>query len=118
MRSTYAQCAAHLRSPFGRLTDLSEVERWSDRAHHFQGGFMQRRFSSATALIVLTISLFGAGAWLSLSGKASATRASLLRPTGEPQLVSVQQLPEATGEGEMCEWVPASSQETLRASLQ
>jgi DNA-binding beta-propeller fold protein YncE len=36
--------------------------------------------------------------------------------TGFPQLVSYQRLPEM--DGEMCEWIPASAQNTLIASLQ
>lgn len=75
------------------------------------------RWSSATALLVLTIALVGAGAWLSLSGKAMpAGGRAFLRPTGSPQLISVEPLPEA--QGEMCEWMPASSQERLVAMLQ
>lgn len=38
-----------------------------------------------------------------------------LRPTGQPQLVSIQQLPEMNSP--MCEWVPASSQASLVAEL-
>ncbi|MBI4463222.1 MAG: hypothetical protein HY647_00825 [Acidobacteria bacterium] len=44
----------------------------------------------------------------------ASSMAALRRPTGYPQLISYQALPEM--EGEMCEWVPASST-TFRASL-
>lgn len=42
----------------------------------------------------------------------------LMKPTGSPQLVSVEPLPEMGTDGEMCQWVPASSQSGLLALLQ
>ena len=49
------------------------------------------------------------------SDLASAARSSLRKPSGAPQLVSVQPLPGI--EGPLCEWVPASAQTRLVASL-
>lgn len=42
-----------------------------------------------------------------------ASRA-LPRPTGQPQLVSVEPLSERAADGEMCEWVPASASASWR----
>ncbi|MBI4465553.1 MAG: hypothetical protein HY647_12685 [Acidobacteria bacterium] len=59
--------------------------------------------------------------WVLFSGEAnqweltSASRAALRGPTGSPQLVSVEPLPAV--EGELCEWLPASSQERLIAAV-
>ena len=70
----------------------------------------------------IIISLFGAAAWLLLSGDAAqvnwnaASGAALRRPVGEAQLVSVAPLPAMQG-GEMCEWVPASASGALFASF-
>lgn len=50
-------------------------------------------------------------------GPDSRSRYPLRKPTGYPQLVSVQPLPDAAIEGEMCEWVPASSPVALAAVL-
>ena len=50
-------------------------------------------------------------------GNGSATSYALRKPAGYPQLVSVQPLPEAELEGEMCEWVPDSSPVRLAAAL-
>ena len=64
-------------------------------------------------------------AWVLLSGKAEgpewsrASEAALRRPTGYAQLVSYHAMPSpspAMG-GEMCQWVPASAETTLMASL-
>ena len=46
---------------------------------------------------------------------SAASQAALRRPTGYPQLVSVEPLPVA--DGQMCEWVPASASTTLVAAL-
>ncbi len=48
-------------------------------------------------------------------GDPAGSRLPALRPTGQPQLVSVEPLPGEMG-GEMCEWLPASSQERLVAA--
>ena len=40
------------------------------------------------------------------------------KPTGYPQLVSIQPLPEIETEGDMCAWVPASSPARLAFALQ
>ncbi len=50
-------------------------------------------------------------------GDPAGSRLPALRPTGQPQLVSVEPLPGEMG-GEMCEWLPASSQERLVAAIQ
>ncbi|MBI2816682.1 MAG: hypothetical protein HYX72_07065 [Acidobacteria bacterium] len=75
------------------------------------------RFSSASALVLVLSSLLGVGTWVSLTGNTlpAVMYRAPLPPTGSPQLVSVGLLPQAQTEGEMCEWVPASSQERLVA---
>ena len=79
-----------------------------------------RRPSTRAILTVLALgaifvlsTLIGARS-LRSSGASYAGR----RPTGYPQLVSVQPLPETELEGDMCEWVPASSPVRLAAALQ
>jgi hypothetical protein len=49
----------------------------------------------------------------------AASHAAFRKPTGYPQLVSFEPMPEAleTPEGEMCQWVPTSAQTTLMAEL-
>jgi len=65
--------------------------------------------------------LIAGATWFLFSGDAersewaAASRASLRRPTGSPQLVSIAPLPAM--DGEMCEWVPASSSSRLVAAL-
>ncbi|MBI4444154.1 MAG: hypothetical protein HY649_12380 [Acidobacteria bacterium] len=51
----------------------------------------------------------------SRSELAAASRAAMRRPTGFPQLIRVEPLPDIAGQ--MCEWVPASSQQLLVASV-
>ena len=68
--------------------------------------------------------VFAAGGWLLLAGKQmqpdlkASSQFAQRRPTGVPQLVSVEPLPEMGPDGEMCEWVPASSRSRLAAMLQ
>lgn len=79
-----------------------------------------KKFSVAALLfLVLAVS-----AWVLFSGEAyqrewsAASQAALQRPTGYPQLVSYQPLPEM--DGQMCQWVPASASlvATLRQDQQ
>lgn len=90
---------------------------------------MRRKFQLQTgAIAVVLISILaGAGMWMLLAGGTGrgdlkdSSQLALLRPTGQPQLVSVEPLPETGAEGDMCEWaewVPASSPERLVALLQ
>ena len=87
------------------------------------------RMRSGIAFVVLVSLVVGVGAWVLLFGGArdraltvSALKGSAqlagLRPTGYPQLISVEPIPESQSDGEMCEWIPASSQERLVAILQ
>ena len=70
------------------------------------------------ALLLLVIA---GAAWILFVGEAkrpelsAASQAALRRPTGYPQLVSVEPLPVA--DGQMCEWVPASAGTTLAVAL-
>lgn len=70
------------------------------------------------ALLLLVIA---GAAWILFVGEAkrpelsAASQAALRRPTGYPQLVSVEPLPVA--DGQMCEWVPASASTTLAVAL-
>ena len=72
------------------------------------------RLRSGAGVVVLLSLWVGVGVWLLLAGKATQPRSrtssqpALLRPTGYPQLVSVEPLPEMEADGEMCQWVPAS----------
>lgn len=93
-------------------------------------------------LTILLSLMLGAGTWVLVIGpsvypamlphfKLSAQLAGM-RPAGTPQLISVEPLPEMQADGEMCqwgspsdaaslgvpEWLPASSQESLAATLQ
>lgn len=65
---------------------------------------------SRTWLVVMSL-LIGAGAWLAMVGSLPI-QGGLARwkPAGYPQLVSIQPLPQM-GDGEMCEWTPASAEE-------
>ena len=69
------------------------------------------------ALLFLVV----AGAWILFSGEAkqpewrAASQAALRRPTGLPQLVSIE--PFSAEDGVMCEWQPASAGSVLRASV-
>ena len=69
------------------------------------------------ALLFLVV----AGAWILFTGEAkqpewrAASQAALRKPTGLPQLVSIE--PFSAGDGVMCEWQPASAGSVLRTSL-
>lgn len=72
---------------------------------------------------ILILAVLGAvGGWISFGGRpgrpevAASSQAALRRPTGYPQLVSIEPLPAM--EGPMCEWVPASASVRLVAALQ
>ena len=69
----------------------------------------------ATAMGAAAAILFSAGNLL--PGKPGDARLQALRPIGQPQLVSVEPLPDSN-DGQACEWVPASSQERLIAAIQ
>ena len=79
------------------------------------------RLRSGASVVVLVSLFVGVAAWILLAGGAMRPRQQTfsqlneLRPTGYPQLISVDPLPEAESAGEMCQWVPASSQTRLIA---
>jgi hypothetical protein len=83
------------------------------------GLYLKRR--GVAAVLVIMAALAG---WMLVAGKVvqsglkESAQLARLRPTGQPQLVSVEAIPEAQADGAMCEWVPASSQERLVAMLQ
>ena len=72
----------------------------------------------AAFLVILAV----IAGWVLLAGGArspevvAASQAALRRPTGSPQLISSDPLPDA--DGETCEWVPASASGSLIAALQ
>ena len=77
---------------------------------------VQSRFAALTLL-----GLVAAAGWFwsvetRRMGLTVASETAVRRPTGEPQLVSVEPLPAM--EGQICEWAPASAGTTLLASLQ
>lgn len=80
------------------------------------------RLRCLASMIIFLALLVGVGSWLLLAGKRLQPRLQAfaqlteLRPTGYPQLVSIEPLPEM--DGEMCEWVPASSTARLLAARQ
>ncbi len=73
------------------------------------------------ALVVLMGCLGVFAAWVLLAGQAkqqefsNAAEAALRRPTGSPQLISVEPL--AAMGGEMCQWAPASASTALVSAL-
>jgi len=73
-----------------------------------------------SALILLT----AAAGLLLVAGRSLAPKfrggetASLRKPTGSAQLVSVEPLPGVSMEGEMCEWVPASATGSFLTAFQ
>lgn len=81
-----------------------------------------RMFQRNVIIYPLIGGILAIGFWVTASEKsqeferADGSHAALRRPTGSPQLVSIAQLPSA--DGEMCEWVPASSQTLLVSALQ
>lgn len=82
---------------------------------------MSRNYSMQSKLIGSAVLLAVAAGLLLNAGRPASTisgdaRSGPMRPTGQPQLVSVQPLPDM--DGEMCAWTPASGQERLVAALQ
>jgi DNA-binding beta-propeller fold protein YncE len=83
---------------------------------------LSRRERVRNSVLGIAAALAGAGAWLLLSGQAApeqvqrAAQAALRMPSGAPQLVAIDALPEA-GQA-MCEWTPASAETSLLAALQ
>lgn len=71
------------------------------------------------AMLLLVVA---GAAWILFLGEAkqpewrAASQAALRRPTGSPQLVSIEPLPMM--DGEMCQWVPASTSTNLATTLQ
>ena len=47
----------------------------------------------------------------------AASQVALLRPTGSAQWISLEPLAEMIGDGEMCEWQPASATQSLATAL-
>ena len=86
--------------------------------------FHALRLRPRTALVVFMSLLIGVGLWVLMadgaahSGMATLSTLARMRPTGQPQLVSIEPLSETQADGEMCQMVPASSQERLVAVLQ
>ena len=84
--------------------------------------FQTFRLRPRTSVVILISVLIGVGAWMLFAGNVSqprlqaSTQLAQLRSAGYPQLDSVETLPEM--DGEMCEWVPPSSQNRLVALLQ
>jgi len=70
-------------------------------------------FFRRIGLALLPGALAVIAAWMMWSGHTKppeiAPSARLLKPTGSPQLVSVEKLPDLAMGGEMCAWVPASA---------
>src|SRR3990172_275157 len=83
---------------------------------------MTSRFGWRLGQGVAALTLFVAGAWLLSVGNTErpewsvASRAAARRPSGFPQLVSVEPLPVL--DGEMCEFVPASATSGFLAATQ
>ncbi len=71
--------------------------------------------------VLLAAALIAAAGWVLVGGRVSigeltaVSQTALRRPTGQPQLLSVQPLPQMAGE--MCEWEPASATMSLASSL-
>src|SRR5689334_5877621 len=59
--------------------------------------------------------LFASGAHV--GGFQQVAGRALPPGTGQPQLVSVDPLPQMTAEGEQCEWMPASASTSLAEAL-
>ena len=85
---------------------------------------MFRRLNSKGSLLAGSLVL--AAAWILITGSAQgpnlekslakSSQSALLRPTGEPQLVSIEPFPMM--DGEMCQWMPASANMPLSVLLQ
>ncbi|MCH8268058.1 MAG: hypothetical protein IH846_11105 [Acidobacteria bacterium] len=71
------------------------------------------------ALMCLVVAI---AAWVLFAGQAkrlewtAASEAALRKPTGYPQLISVEPFPGM--DGQMCQWVPANAMTSLRTALQ
>src|SRR5437667_3341068 len=83
-----------------------------------------RRWSSRTMwaivflgiAVILTVSLANGGQRFYPGSEASEADVGR-RPTGYPQLVSVEPLPETAMGGEMCAWMPVGSPALLAANI-
>src|ERR1035437_7799382 len=91
-----------------------------------RGGMAMRQvlgWKRITQLAGLTAVLGSASGWLLVSGGAkthdvsAASPAAQRRPSGQAQLISSVPLPEASSDGPMCEWEPASAPMTFAAML-
>lgn len=73
-------------------------------------------------IILLLVGMASVAVWMLFWGESkqsqlsAASQVALQKPTGYPQLVSVDPL--TTAEGEMCQWVPASGSVNLLEALQ
>src|SRR5437660_6727893 len=67
-----------------------------------------------SVVILSSVLLANGGLRLNLSSEGTDRGR---KPTGYPQLVSVEPLPEVAVGGELCTWVPASSPVLLAAAL-
>src|ERR1035437_10350479 len=70
--------------------------------------------AAVSAMVLAAVWLLFAQAARQADVKRAAQHAQL-RPTGEPQLISIEQMPMV--EGETCVWEPASARSTLTAEL-
>lgn len=73
------------------------------------------KLKQRTGVVSLLLLISAIAAW-TLGQSGMAIKTVFRRPTGSPQLMSVTKLSPAGGE--MCEWVPASTQSLLVAALQ
>lgn len=73
------------------------------------------RAAASVTLAIAAAAILFSGGMLKPANQRPAALGSL-QPTGQPQLVSVEPLPDL--DGEMCQWTPASSQERLIAAVQ
>lgn len=87
---------------------------------------MNQRYSGRTkavvtagALLITAVALgivFGEQARTPELTKSA--RLAVMRPTGEPQLVSIEPMPSEDGDGAQCAWLPASANTSLFAELE
>src|ERR1035437_4929513 len=81
----------------------------------------KRSMTSRISLAAGVVAMVLAPVWLLFAQSARQTdvkraaRHALLRPTGDPQLISAEPMPMA--EGDTCVWEPASARSTLTAEL-
>ena len=81
----------------------------------------RHRVGSAVGIFLILGLLAWLAGWVvttdrtELAELGRASQAALRQPSGSPQLIASEQLPEM--DGTMCEWVPASAENTLLASL-